>query len=202
MIRERAFLVVISLSLECLTGTVSEPQITFASVSLEKWRVHTRLAQFCQKVPEDYTNKTTRGMSRGTWSSFALNTHCYKQRAAQTNSVQMISDAIYSSNVGWCANFPDIKRSARGVVRFVTIVFTNETEGQKHVSTLPSTRRLCFHLCLFAACVVPQQDYTKTTKHISTKFGWGMGLSPGRKTIMSWFWSGRGRMEECFSHLL
>lgn len=43
----------------------------------------------------------------------------------QTNLVHMISDTIYSSNIGWYCNVPDIKCSGWGMV-FVITVYTNE----------------------------------------------------------------------------
>lgn len=114
----RSFLVVIYVPLEYSTGRLAEAKITFASVSLQRWTVHTRLAQFCQRLPKDYTNKITREISQGTWNSFVLNSHCDKQSAMQTNLAH-ISFAIYSSSIVRCYNIP------LWLVKFVIAVFIN-----------------------------------------------------------------------------
>lgn len=115
----RSSLVVISVPLEYSKGRLAEPKITFTSVSLQRWTVHTTLAQFCQRLPKDYTNKITRETSQGTWNSFVLNSHCDKQSSMQSNLAHMISYAIYSSSVVQCYNIP------LWWVKFVFSVFIN-----------------------------------------------------------------------------
>ena len=46
----------------------------------------------------------------------------------------------------------------------------------EYLCVLPSPRRFCFRLCLFAGWLDCQQDYTKTTRQIHTKLACKMGI--------------------------